>query len=450
MSTLDVEFGYKSLSQLNKKPTFSELVLSHQSELESINQVPCFFTGELTEPVLTARCLMTLAKVVRSSFAPVPLYLLDPIVTTGRGQIRFEGFSSCNGIYARLDVLPDGLDGDFLASGTTNVDFNDPMINALNAIKKDELMHLMVGDESVRIQTDKADVTEKKVKLPQRWIKGLTSAQIYMADMTHKATLNKLEAMQLFAQIPKSRRTAPMYLTQTAGRYQMSALPKADGIYLGGVERLRLIEGLLPFVDKMMIYQAPQGQSVAVEMYMKNLVMTLALSPECYRGFSGEGAVLENLSEVPSEFVYAFDQLLKANEIFEPTQLSFEHELDFGALSQMSASLSAMGLLGYDLGQGVHYYRRLPLKMDKILSLNPRFKNAQKLTSTQSVELLKNTPQYTEARVAGTDVVHTVVIKHGIPQCTCQWFAKHQTKRGLCKHILAVKMAVQQRMLTTL
>ncbi|MBL0745948.1 SWIM zinc finger family protein [Chryseolinea lacunae] len=25
-------------------------------------------------------------------------------------------------------------------------------------------------------------------------------------------------------------------------------------------------------------------------------------------------------------------------------------------------------------------------------------------------------------------------------QCTCPWFTSHQTDRGLCKHILAVKL----------
>ena len=442
MSVLDVEIGYHSLSRLTKQPKFSELVLSHHAELDEVNRVPCFFTGSLTNSVLTAKCLMTLAKVVRSSFAPIPARLLDPIVTTGQEKIRFEGFSSCNGIYARLDVLGDGLDGDFLASGTTNVDFNDSMINALNAIKKDELMMLAVGDDNVRIQTEAADVTEKKVKLPERWIKGLTSVQVYLSDMTARATLNKLETVQFFAQIPKSKRTTPMYLTKMAGRYQMSPLSKSDGVHIGGSERLGLLEGLLPFIEKMIIYQADEHDSVALELYMPNMVMTVALSPECYRGFSGEGGILDKLADVPIEFAHAFNHVLRANEVFDPTILSFEHDLDYRSVEQMSASLSAMGLLGYDLQNTQYYYRRLPFKMEKILALNPRFKNAQKLSNPQDVQFVINTPNHTEAHVLGTDVIHTVVIKQGQPKCTCQWFAKHKTKRGLCKHILAVKMAV--------
>ncbi|WP_376749069.1 MULTISPECIES: SWIM zinc finger family protein [Sphingobacterium] len=35
---------------------------------------------------------------------------------------------------------------------------------------------------------------------------------------------------------------------------------------------------------------------------------------------------------------------------------------------------------------------------------------------------------------------HTVIIQGDKQQCTCNWFTNHQGKRGLCKHILAVKM----------
>ena len=55
----------------------------------------------------------------------------NPIVTAGNDRRRFEGFSNCAGGYARVDVLPDGHDGEFLENGTTNVDFNPGMISAL-------------------------------------------------------------------------------------------------------------------------------------------------------------------------------------------------------------------------------------------------------------------------------------------------------------------------------
>src|SRR5690606_22605752 len=130
------------------------------------------------------------SKVVRSSFSPAPPILRDPIVSAGTEQIRFEGFSSCNGVYARLDLLEDAIDGEFITSGTTNVDFNEPMLNALNAVKKEEQMVLGVGSKEVSISTDSDKVVEKKVTLPTRWIKGLTSVQLYLADMEERFRLN--------------------------------------------------------------------------------------------------------------------------------------------------------------------------------------------------------------------------------------------------------------------
>jgi hypothetical protein len=52
----------------------------------------------------------------------------------------------------------------------TNVDFNDPMLNALNAIQKNERVILAVGQKDVEVITTKAKVVDKKVTLPPRWI----------------------------------------------------------------------------------------------------------------------------------------------------------------------------------------------------------------------------------------------------------------------------------------
>ena len=110
--------------------------------------MPYFFWGKLTDPYTTARCLIALSNVVQSSFNLSPFEiakLKDPIVTAGNEKIRFEGFSHCAGVYARVDILPDGHDGEFLENGTTNVDFNQLMISALSRINRHENMVLSVG-----------------------------------------------------------------------------------------------------------------------------------------------------------------------------------------------------------------------------------------------------------------------------------------------------------------
>ncbi|WLF83742.1 SWIM zinc finger family protein [Moraxella sp. ZY210820] len=435
-----LDFSYSTSSRLIKKPSFQELVLSHHTEIEELANIPCFFWGEMKAPVLTAKALLCLSKVVRSSFAPIPVRLLDPIITAGQNELRFEGFSSCNGVYARLDILSDAMDGEFIAHGTTNVDFNEPMINALNAVKKSELMMIGVGDKEVNISTKQGNVQEKKVKLPDRWIKGLTSVQVYLSEMDEIFRLNKLQVMQFFASLPKSKNTN-MYLLMRANRVMFTPIYSANSIKIGGIERLRLLEMLLPYIEEMVFFQNEQSESMAVQLYMNNMRFTFALSPENNRGFSGEGNILEKMTaELPTEYIYAFNHLLKSNETFNPTLLSIEHQIDFNSTESLTATLSAMGLLGFDLYQRQYYYRRLPFKMEKILSLNPRLKNAKKLISDENIHIISRTHDEVVAKVKGTDVEHTVVIRGNESKCTCQWYAKHQNQRGLCKHILAVKL----------
>ncbi|WP_066804410.1 SWIM zinc finger family protein [Moraxella oblonga] len=446
-----LEFSYRTQSRIIKQPSFNELLLSHHTDIEELQQIPCFFWGEMKDPLLTAKALLCISRVVRSSFSPIPVRLLDPIVTAGQEQLRFEGFSSCNGVYARLDILSDNIDGEFIASGTTNVDFNEPMLNALNSIKKQDLMMLGVGEKEVKISTIKHDIIEKKVKLPERWIKGLTSVQLYLAEMNELFRLNKMQTVQFFNQLPKTKNTATMYLTYRANRCTISPIATANSIQIGGIERLRLLEMLLPYIDEMVFYQNTENQnidttnntnkSMALQIYIKNMRLTLALSPDNHRGFSGEGNILEKMThELPVEYIYALNSLLKSNEIFNPTLLSIEQGIYIGDMDSLTAHLSAIGMLGFDLYSNQHFYRRLPFKMENILSLNPRLKNAKKLISDENIKITHHHANELLATVKSGEHLYTVSIKNNDYKCTCQWYAKYQTHRGLCKHILAVKM----------
>ncbi len=439
----DLEYNYKGVSTYSKTKGINNLVLAHQTEIEEVNNIPCFFWGSLTDPYVTAKCWSTIAKVVRSSFGPIPPSLRDPIVSAGSERLRFEGFSSCNGVYVRLDMKPEAVDGEFIANGTTNVDFNDPMLNALNAIQKNEKVTLAVGQQDVQVITSKAKVVEKKVTLPMRWIKGLTSVQLYLADMDLKFELNKIQTIQLFQSLPKGNVKGDFFITKRAGKFMFSTLATADSVRIGGVQRLRLLEGILAIVDKIFIYESDDKQTCAVVCEFGKMQLLMAFSPDSYRGFSGEGNVLETMTEnLPIEWVYGLNSLLKSNEMFDPTMLSIENDIDFGTMDNLTSNLSSMGLLGYDLSEKTHFYRRLPFKTERILSLNPRLKNAKKLIDNEEVEIVERKADYIEAKVKGSGVVHKIIIDNTSQRCTCDWFTAYQGKRGICKHILAVKMTI--------
>jgi SWIM zinc finger len=439
----DLQYNYQGVSSYSNTKGINNLVLAHQTEIEEVNNIPCFFWGSLTDPYITAKCWSTIAKVVRSSFGPIPPSLRDPIVSAGAERLRFEGFSSCNGVYVRLDMKPDSIDGEFIANGTTNVDFNDPMLNALNAIQKNEKVTLAVGQKEMQVITTKTKVVEKKVTLPVRWIKGLTSVQLYLADMEIKFELNKIQTIQLFQSLPKGNVKGEFYITKRAGKFMFSTLATQDSVRIGGIHRLRLLEGVLAIVDKIYFHESSDKETCAVVCEFGKMQLLMAFSPDAYRGFSGEGKALDNMTEnVPLEWVYGLNSLLKSNETFDPTMLSIENDIDFGTMENLTASLSSMGLLGYDLSERTHFYRRLPFKAERILSLNPRLKNAKKLLDNDDVEILIRQANYVEAKVKGTGVNHKVIIDGENQRCTCDWFTAYQGKRGICKHILGVKMMI--------
>lgn len=439
-------YSYSGVSSLVRRGTLEELFLAKYSEIDKNTDIPCFFWGNVKQPFILARCLITLSNIVKSSFnlSPFQMALLkDSIVTAGNERLRFEGFSHCAGVYARIDVLPEGLDGEFLENGTTNVDFNQPMITALGSILPNEEIMLSVGQKEVGLYKGESKIIERKVPLPAKWIKGLGTVQLYLSESEKRHTFNKIQTQQLFRGMPKGVVKSDYYLIVRGNKPVFSPVKSADSVCIGGLHRLRLLEPLLPYIDGLQVFAHANMQSTTWQLNMGNIRLSFSLSRECWRGFSGEGAVLDSLiSDVPDEWIDALDKYAYANQSFNPGRLALEENIRFDNVKNSTGRLAAMGLLGYDLNDREFFYRRLPFKLSRIIGLNPRIKNAEKLIEDGKVEILNNNKERTEARVRGTGVHHTVIIQEEKERCTCEWFSKYQGERGPCKHVLAVKKLV--------
>jgi hypothetical protein len=87
----------------------------------------------------------------------------------------------------------------------------------------------------------------------------------------------------------------------------------------------------------------------------------------------------------------------------------------------------------------------LPFDLDKVEALQPRMLNARKLVASAGVRIERNDCEtgQVEAAVRGTAVEHLVRLAPEGERCTCPWYAKHQSERGPCKHILAVQITLE-------
>ncbi|HMZ59889.1 MAG TPA: hypothetical protein PL048_14010, partial [Leptospiraceae bacterium] len=119
MTLSSYEYNYTDSSAFIEENSEKKFLLSHCTEIEEDQKIPCFFYGKFIDSFIISRCLSVLARTVKSHFSIRPeqrAAMRDPIVSVGSGEIRFEGFSSCAGVYARVDVRKDAVDGEFLAS----------------------------------------------------------------------------------------------------------------------------------------------------------------------------------------------------------------------------------------------------------------------------------------------------------------------------------------------
>lgn len=405
---------------------------------------PVFFDGFLGHSEQSAAALLAVAKVARTRFYLPPgmvaaiLRAADPVVTSNRDRLRFESFSACCGVYARYDVLPGALDGKVLDTGTTNVDFNPPMRDALARITGLEPLHLQVGEDVV-VRTLEAAVTEKKVPLPERWLKGFAEVQLAASTVTPVFQVSAGEARRFLQAMPSSASRKPVWVVPAGRGLRLTTRPTDAGVALSGLDRLKPLEPLLRFARSLRGYAAPhdtQGATGVWELELDDARLVLALSPESSRGFSGEGGVLWDLAD---EDATEDADLVSALLAFEPridiARLSADAGLSVERVVRALGRLGAAGRVGFDVAEGAYFHRELPYDPERLAAMHPRLRDALALVEAGAVRL-----EGDNGRVRSGDVEHVVRRTPDGDRCTCPWFGKHRGSRGPCKHVLAVDL----------
>ncbi|MFE3071522.1 SWIM zinc finger family protein [Streptomyces sp. NPDC059247] len=404
---------------------------------------PRFFSGFLAAPQVAARGLLAVADVAAARYHQrIRPGSLDPVVTGNGDRLRFESFSGCGGVYARLDILEEGLGGTETGHGTTNVDVNDPLREALSRMTGDDPMHLRVGPEELAVTTLTGAVVEKKVPLPDRWLRGFAEAQVASARFDLRAGLSGAEAVRFLRSLPRgqARGRGPLWVTRSGRTLRPTTRPGADAVCLPGPDRLVALERVLRHATGLRVYgPVPDGTlatSSAWEVTLPGMRLTLTLSPDPARGFSGEGGVLEALAtEEAARDAELVSVLLAWEPRIDPAELAARAGLDIGRVRAALVRLGTAGRVGYDVADAAYFHRELPYDADRAERHNPRLVGARRLVAEGAVEL--DGPL---ATVVSGERRYRVRESGGVLSCTCPWWADHQGRRGPCKHALAVRM----------
>ncbi|MEU6551772.1 SWIM zinc finger family protein [Streptomyces sp. NPDC046915] len=409
---------------------------------------PRFFAGFLTAPQVAAAGLLAVADVAAARYYQPQLRAsLDPVVTGNGDRLRFESFSGCGGVYARLDVLGTGLDGGEVGHGTTNVDVNNPLREALARIGAGDPLHLRVGPEELAVTTLDGPVVEKKVPLPDRWLRGFAEAQVIAAGFDLRAELPAAEAVRFLRSLPRGgprgAGSGPRWVVPAGRGLRPTTRAVPGAVCLPGPERLAALQRVLRHATALRVYgPAVTGGSAAAtagawEVVLPGMRLTLTLSPDASRGFSGEGGVLDAL---------ATDEAAEDAELIE-VLLAWEPRIEVGGLAAASGltpervraalvRLGTSGRVGYDTAEAAYFHRELPYDAGRVERHNPRLRSARALVAAGAVVL-----DGALGTVTGEDGhAHRVREEAEVLRCSCLWWAKYRGGRGPCKHALAVRM----------
>jgi len=413
---------------------------------------PRFFHGFLTAPAAAAAALLTVADVAATRYyQPAASASLDPVVTADGDRLRMESFSGCCGVYARLDVLAPGLDGDDVGHGTTNVDINSPLRRALARIGGLDPLQLTVGPDELEVTTLDGRFVEKQVPLPERWLRGFAEAQVLAAGCTLRAEIPATEASAFLRTVPRptlrsSARTTRWVVPAGGRTLRPTSRPSPDAVCLPGPERLLALQQVLRHATTVRVYAPVRAESsaepdaaaaVVWEVQLPGMRLTLMLSQNASRGFSGEGGVLRDLATgATADDTDLVSALLAWEPRIDVAELSRQSGLPAERVRAALTVLGTSGQIGYDLAEEAHFHRHLPFSAGGAEARNPRLRGARALVAEGAVRL-----DGALARVGKGEHVHVVRADDaGRLSCTCLWWAKYRGGRGPCRHALAVSM----------
>ncbi|MET8583847.1 SWIM zinc finger family protein [Streptomyces collinus] len=408
---------------------------------------PRFFSGFVTSPQIAAAALLAVADVAAARYYQPQLRAsLDPVVTGNGDRLRFESFSGCGGVYARLDVLTPGLDGGEVGHGTTNVDVNNPLREALSRIGSDDPLHLRVGPDELAVTTLDGPVVEKKVPLPDRWLRGFAEAQVIAAGFDLRAELPADEAVRFLRGLPRAggtRRSAagPRWVVPMGHGLRPTTRPVPGAVCLPGPERLAALQRVLRHATALRVYGPAVGgaaaEAAAWEVVLPGMRLTLTLSPDASRGFSGEGGALDALAtEEAAEDAELIAVLLAWEPRVDVADLAAAAGLTPERVRAALVRLGTSGRVGYDTAEAAYFHRELPYDAERVEKHNPRLRSARALVAAGAVSL--DGPLATVTAEDGH--AHRVRDEAGVLTCSCLWWAKYRGGRGPCKHALAVRM----------
>ncbi|MBC7921471.1 MAG: SWIM zinc finger family protein [Ferruginibacter sp.] len=408
-------------------------------------------------------------------------FVLDPVITVHPDEVFFECFSQDESSYGRLGCSYEVFQniGDF-ACGTTNIDYSAALYNEFQKIRDYKETHFTIDPSGFEVQTTHEDAfTEVKIDLPDSWVRGFLQVSSAMTLPTKSFDLHPMDVHNLCHVLRRRKETvgprSVRFLLQPGEPIRMVFEPwnltvpcprsiytgrEADEIRLWGRRRLLVLERLVPVARKFTVHLLGSGLPSFFVADLGDLTFTLGLSGWTANDWSRAGnfdlmAPRTTADSLTKERVFeALRTDWQASSASLAQRLGLDRSLVEGALSAYAQA----GRVMYDLHKKVYRARELsqePLPTEKLRFNNPREAKATQLVDAKEVTVKPEFLPEGNLKLSGTvregkqQYAPELVIDRDerIAQatCTCHFYHQNKLYKGPCEHILALRMAHQQK-----
>lgn len=396
--------------------------------------------------------------------------LLDPVISVHKDAVIFEAFSLDESAYGRVSVPIQNLEiFNEVDYGTTNIDFSQALADEIYRVRSYRPAWLKVEYEKVQLSTSIGSNVEKKIDLPESWVRGFL--QVQSAATLEGTSINigaqtLAKVLEILAQ--KKEKESPRslrFILRKGEKIKIIIDPwnieitdthtfegENEGeIRLWGRRRLMVLNDLLPYTDKVNVKLLGTGMPSYWSIELDGHRFDVGLSGWTDNDWAKKGNfdLLASSNQKINIDIKKVEQVLIKNLVTTPKEIAAIMNTDRSTATNALQELCKNGQAMYDHITDNYRWRQL-LKQDIKLTESEedeRLKYAIELIKNKQVEIidekeLENQIKEYKVGVKGKNFYQPIIqldldgrIKFA--DCTCSHHRRNKLRQGPCSHIMA-------------
>jgi len=336
-------------------------------------------------------------------------YALDPVVSVHPDCVVFEAFSQDESSYGRVTVPMDRLDiAGAVDYGTTNIDFSPDLAREIGRIRGYRPTDLHVGPGEVALTTTAGSAVEKKIDLPQAWVRGFLQVQSAATLPGVDVRFSAATIADVLAVVrrrredrgPRSLRVVlrpgrrPSVVVEPWGVTIDEPMRVYDGrdaheIRVWGRRRLLMLEELLPHAGEVRVRLLGTGMPSYWSVFQGASRLDVGLSGWTQNDWSraAQFDLLAALRAPSEEALKRAARALEEHLVLTPEELALRARLERGEATGALQGLCREGRAMYDYVAGTYRWRQLfPVMPEPAATReDPRLTAARRLLEKRAV-----------------------------------------------------------------